>query len=179
LARFPFLDAVASRLKRAGYVAAAAILLLSAGWVSAEEILPSAQETEKETIVIRADRAWEEPDVAEVLHFQGNFELISSDWELRSDEADLYGPLDDPHRIVARGLPAVVTILNEDETVVGEGRTIVYERDKDILTLTEDAQVISESVSMKSAEIVYDVGAERLVSSGTSGVEMILEREKN
>ena len=31
---------------------------------------------------------------------------------------------------------------------------------------------------MKSAEIVYDVGQERLKSSGTSGVEMVLKRER-
>lgn len=133
---------------------------------------------ERETIVIRADQAWEEPDLEDVLHFKGNFELISPDWELRSDEADLYGPLDDPDRIVARGGPAVVTILNDDETVVGEGLTIVYERDTDILTLTEDALITGETVSMKSAEIIYDLGEERLLSSGTSGVEMVLERDK-
>ena len=66
--------------------------------------------TEKETIVIRADRAWEEPDGGAVLHFSGNFELISPDWELRADEADLHGPLDDPDRIVARGAPAYLTL---------------------------------------------------------------------
>ncbi len=136
-----------------------------------------AQGIDKETIVIRADRAWEEPDTEQVLHFEGDFELISPDWELRADEADLYGPLDDPERIVARGLPAVVTILSADETVVGEGRTIEYQRDTDVLTLTEDARVIGEKVSMKSARIVYDLGAERLVTSGTEGVEMVLERD--
>jgi hypothetical protein len=31
---------------------------------------------------------------------------------------------------------------------------------------------------MKSSEIVYDVGAERLRSSGTDGVEMVLERAR-
>jgi lipopolysaccharide transport protein LptA len=146
------------------------LLLAGPGWPQ--------ESGEKETIVIRADQAWEEPDLEDVLHFKGNFELISPEWELRSDEADLYGPLDDPDRIVARGEPAVVTILNDDETVVGEGLTIVYERDTDVLTLTENALIIGETVSMKSAEIVYDLGEERLLSSGTSGVEMVLERDK-
>jgi len=130
----------------------------------------------KETIVIRADQAWEEPDTEQVLHFKGDFELISPDWELRSDEADLYGPLDDPDRIVARGLPAVVTILTDSETVVGEGRTIEYQREPEILTLTDQARIIGEKISMKSAEIVYDVGREQLKSGGSDGVEMVLER---
>jgi lipopolysaccharide transport protein LptA len=145
---------------------------------NAEEQADDQESSGKETIVIRADRAWEEPEKEHVLHFQGNFELISPDWELRSDEADLFGPLDDPERIVARGSPAVVSILNEGERVIGEGETIVYERDTDILTLTTNARMTGDTVSMTSGEIVYDVGAERLKSSGGSGVEMILERDR-
>ncbi len=134
--------------------------------------------TEKETIVIRADRAWEEPGTGEVLHFAGHFELISPEWELRSDEADFYGPLDDPTRIVARGAPARLTIIDGEDTVNGEGRTIEYQRDEDILILKENAHLGGEDISLKSSEIVYDVGAERLRSSGTDGVEMVLERAK-
>jgi lipopolysaccharide transport protein LptA len=145
---------------------------------NAEQQADDQKSSGKETIVIRADRAWEEPDMEQVLHFQGNFELISPDWELRSDEADLFGPLDDPERIVARGAPAVVSILNEGERVVGEGETIVYERDTDVLTLTTKARITGDNVSMTSGEIVYDVGEERLKSSGGSGVEMILERDR-
>ena len=134
--------------------------------------------TEKETIVIRADRAWEEPDGGAVLHFSGNFELISPDWELRADEADLHGPLDDPDRIVARGAPAYLTILDGAETIEGEGGIIEYQRDQDILILREDARLLGEDVSMASSEIVFDVAEERLRSSGTDGVEMVLERAK-
>ena len=133
---------------------------------------------EKETIVIRADRAWEEPGTGEVLHFAGHFELISPDWELRSDEADFFGPLDDPVRIVARGAPARLTIIDGEDTISGEGGTIEYRRDEDILILKEKAHLGGEDLSLKSSEIVYDVGAERLRSSGTDGVEMVLERAR-
>ena len=133
---------------------------------------------DKETIVIRADRAWEEPDGGQVLHFAGNFELISPEWELRSDEADLHGPLDDPTRIVARGAPAFLTIIDGEETIEGEGRVIEYQRDADVLILTEDAQLKGEDISLSSSEIVFDVAAERLRSSGSDGVEMVLERAR-
>ncbi|MGD8415888.1 MAG: LptA/OstA family protein [Pseudomonadales bacterium] len=133
---------------------------------------------DKETIVIRADRAWEEPDNDEVLHFAGHFELISPEWELRSSEADLFGPLDDPTRIVARGDPARLTIVDGEDTINGEGGVIEYQRDADILILKEGAKLGGEDISMKSSEIVYDVGAERLRSSGTDGVEMVLERAR-
>ncbi len=134
--------------------------------------------TDKETIVIRADRAWEEADGSEVLHFAGNFELISPEWELRSDEADLYGPLDDPTRIVARGAPAYLTIVDADETIDGEGLEIEYMRDEDVLILRQEARLAGGDISMTSSEIVFDVGAERLRSSGTDGVEMVLERAR-
>jgi lipopolysaccharide transport protein LptA len=138
----------------------------------------TAGDSKKETIVIRADQAWEEPSAEQVLHFKGNFELRSEDWSLTSDEADLYGPLDDPDRIVARGSPAVVTIIGDEETVIGEGRTIEYQRDTEILTLTEQASIVGERASMRSGLIVYDVAAERLKSSGAGGVEMVLERDE-
>ena len=132
----------------------------------------------KETIVIRADRAWEEADGSEVLHFAGNFELISPDWELRSDEADLFGPLDDPTRIVARGAPAYLTILEEERTIDGEGLEIEYRRDEDVLILRREARLAGEDISMTSSEIVFNLGEERLRSSGTDGVEMVLERAR-
>lgn len=135
-------------------------------------------DADTETIVIRADRAWEEADGSEVLHFAGNFELISPEWELRSDEADLYGPLDDPTRIVARGAPALLTIHDDERTILGEGLVIEYQRDEDLLILRRDARLAGDDLSMTSSEIVYDVGAERLRSSGTDGVEMTLERAR-
>ena len=134
--------------------------------------------TDKETIVIRADRAWEEASGKQILHFAGNFELISPEWELRSDEADLYGPLDDPTRIVARGAPAYLTILDGEQTIEGEGLIIEYQRDEDVLILRQEARLAGDELSMTSSEIVFDVGAERLRSSGTDGVEMVLERAR-
>lgn len=157
------------------------LALLLAGWMALPLTVPARAETAdatagKETIVIRADRAWEEPDAGEVLHFAGNFELISPDWQVRSDEADLHGPLDDPNRIVARGSPAYLTIVDGEQTIKGHGGVVEYQRDADILILRDNAQLAGDDVSMKSSEIIYDLGAERLRSSGTDGVEMILER---
>ena len=113
-----------------------------------------------------------------MLHFAGNFELLSPDWELRSDEAELYGPLDDPTRIVARGSPAYLTIIDGEETIDGEGGIIEYQRDSDLLVLTENARLKGEDISLTSSEIVFDVAEERLRSSGTDGVEMVLERAR-
>ena len=138
----------------------------------------SSASADKETIVIRADRAWEEADGSEVLHFAGNFELISPEWELRSDEADLFGPLDDPTRIVARGGPAYLTILDEERTIEGEGLVIEYQRDEDVLILRQEAKLAGEDISMSSSEIVFDLAEERLRSSGDDGVEMVLERAR-
>jgi len=137
----------------------------------------NAAESETETIIIRADRAWEEEGGNEVLHFKGNFELIAPEWELEADEADLFGPMDDPDRILARGAPAVVLIVSDGETIRGEGSQIEYLRETDVLILRGNAELKGEKLFMKSREIVYDVGTERLKSSGNDGVEMILERD--
>lgn len=136
-----------------------------------------ALDSTRETIVIRADQAWETPDGAEVLHFKGNFELHAPEWSLSADEADLYGPLDDPDQIVARGAPAKVTIRDGEETVSGEGMIVEYERLTDTLTLRKQAHLLGDSIEMSSAEIVFDVATRRLKSSGGTGVEMILQRE--
>lgn len=157
--------------------------LLCTGSARAESVDKTAGNTAeqaagKETIVIRADRAWEEPDAGAVLHFAGDFELVSPDWQLRGDEADLHGPLDDPERIIARGNPAYLIIIDGDQTIEGQGAVIEYQRDADILILRENAHLSGEDVSMTSSEIIYDVGLERLRSSGTDGVEMVLERAK-
>ena len=138
----------------------------------------SAVSSGKETIVIRADRAWEEADGSEVLHFAGNFELISPEWELRSDEADLFGPLDDPTRIVARGAPAYLTILDEERTIEGEGLVIEYQRDQDVLILRQDAKHAAPDISKTSSEIVFDLAEERERASGPDGVETALERAR-
>ena len=159
------------------------VLLLSWPLLVLPAALPAASTAseagpDKETIVIRADRAWEEADGGQLLHFAGNFELISPDWELRSDEAELYGPLDDPTRIVARGAPAYLTILDEEQTIEGEGLVIEYQRDEDVLILRQEAKLSGDDISMTSSEIVFDVAEERLRSSGTDGVEMVLERAR-
>ncbi len=169
--------------RRPGMLRIVALSLLAAMTATAEVNGTGAETVnepadDKETIVIRADRAWEEPDGAKVLHFAGDFELISPEWELRSDEADLHGALDDPERIVARGAPARLVIFDGESTILGNGLTIEYQRDADVLVLIGEAELSGEDLSMKSSEIVYDVGQERLRSSGTDGVEMVLERAK-
>lgn len=71
----------------------------------------------------------------------------------------------------------MVLITRDNEIVTGMAGRIEYIRATDVLTLTDNAQLKGESLSMTSDEIVYDVDAERLKSSGGGGVEMILERD--
>jgi lipopolysaccharide transport protein LptA len=86
--------------------------------------------------------------------------------------------LDDPIRIVARGAPAYLTILDEERTIEGEGLVIEYQRDEDVLILRQNAKLSGDDISMTSSEITFDVAEERLRSSGTDGVEMVLERAR-
>ena len=60
----------------------------------------------------------------------------------------------------------------------GEGLVIEYKRDEDVLILRQDARLAGDDISMTSSEIVFDLGEERLRSSGNDGVEMVLERAR-
>ena len=126
-------------------------------------------------IVIRADRAWE-GESGEVLYLQGNFEMRSADWEVTAENAEVHGPVEDPERIVVTGEPANISFDNDGSRVSGQGRRIVYRHREEVIELYDDAVLEGEDVSMTSSVIVYDVKNERLRSSGTDGVEVIVRR---
>ena len=63
-------------------------------------------------------------ELPDIVHFDGGFELRANDWSLSSDQATLYGKLDDPETVILSGAPAsilVQTISNgELSTISGE-----------------------------------------------------------
>ncbi len=143
----------------------------------AEQPETVAAESRDDTIVIRADRAWEGVD-EDVLHLEGNFGMRTSDWEVTADEAEVYGPIEDPTHIVIRGTPAHVTAQKArgGEPVKGEGKTIEYYHQTELLRITGDAVLTDEDIAMRSSFIEYDMFNKRLKSSGSDGVEFVLQR---
>ncbi len=132
-------------------------------------------ESEQAPIVIRADRAWE-GEGGDVLYLAGNFEIRSTDWVVTAQDAEVHGPVEDPERIVVTGRPARIAFENNGTRISGRGGRIVYRYREEVIELYEDAVLEGEDVLMTSSAIVYDLGSERLRSSGSDGVEVILRR---
>ena len=135
-------------------------------------------EGEQAPIVIRADRAWE-GEGGGVLYLEGSFEMSSPDWRVTAEDAEVHGPVENPERVVVSGAPARISFDNEGSTITGQGGRIVYRYREEVIELYDDAVLEGEDVSMTSSAIVYDLRNERLRSSGSDGVEVIVRRDGN
>lgn len=129
-----------------------------------------------DTINVTADEAWEERGKA-TTHFQGNFRLLGPDWSVSADKAVLYGPLDNPDKVIAQGNPAriVVRKTNGEGEVVGVGSRIEYRHLNNVIELTGEATVTDADNIMTSSVLSYDLTAERIIASGPEGVKMTLD----
>lgn len=129
-------------------------------------------------MVIRADRAWEGEDDG-VLYLQGSFEMRSAEWRVTADDAEVHGPVENPERVIVTGAPARISFDNEGSTITGQGGRIVYRYRDEVIELYENAVLEGRDVSVASSAIVYDLENERLRSSGSDGVEVIVRRDGN
>ena len=160
-------------------------LIVSAGlvagltWLSVQGA-PKLALTKDDTVVVRADEAWEEPH-QEIAHFRGNFQLQAPDWSVVGDSAVLYGALEDPDRVEVEGQPALIWLLKADAAgkVEGQGRRIEYHRASDRITLTGDARLADGKNTLVSGLIEYDIGADRFSAGDAEGVEVIVEPQRN
>ena len=135
---------------------------------------------EEEPITIRADRAWQDAD-GKVMHLEGNFLMRTSEWEVKADRAQVEGPVEAPDRIISYGKPASIRVSMGGENPVdgiGYSRKIIYQYEKKLLELHQDARLEMDNVTVTSKAIIYDVGNRRLVSSGKDGVQFELRPEE-
>ena len=128
-----------------------------------------------DTVVVTAEKAWES-DTAEVLNFEGNFELTAPHYFVRSDTAELHGDIDDPTTIVATGKPVEFWVEDEDDPsdrTYGEAERLEFDRTNNIIRLIGNAVVRDDQTVMRSDKIEYDTEARRLVSTGNGGIEIV------
>ncbi len=135
-----------------------------------------AEAVDEHPIVIHADKAWEGED-GEVMYFEGNFEMRSSDWRVAADRAEMKGQVEDPVEIVVFGDPARIHVTDPEDasatTAIGD--RIVYRYADRILELYGDAEIETADATMTSSVIIYDLGREKLKSSGPDGVKMVFK----
>ena len=137
-----------------------------------------------EPLLIRADRAWEPaPEVTgddEVLNLEGNFEMRGSDWRLTADSAQVYGPVEDPERLVVLGAPARVSLIRRNgERASGTGERITYWRRRELVEVHGAATFAAGDLAVAGARIIYDLDEERLKSSANGGITFIVQEDGN
>jgi lipopolysaccharide transport protein LptA len=129
-----------------------------------------------DAVTVRADEAWEDPKL-EAVHFRGNFEIQASDWAVTAREATLYGPLDDPDRVVAEGGARIRLNTQAQSTrkpVSGEADRIEYRRDGDHVTLIGNARLHKRDNTMRAATIEYDRATDSFRAGGKGGGVQIM-----
>lgn len=138
--------------------------------VAAKLTLPS-----ERPIVVRADFAANDPD-NNVTHFRGHFSIEGTDWPTQADEATVYGPLEDPERVVITGNPAHIWVRRSgvDREVEAQAREIEYTRNLDVLRLRGDARVIEGGRrSLESEYFEYDLKTEKVSHGGPVRIRIL------
>ena len=124
-------------------------------------------------ISISADEASEDEQPG-ILHFTGHFRMQSTDWQLTSSEATVYGSPDKPDRVYLEGTPARFLInrtnLVEQGRIEATATVVEYLRSADLLTLSGGATLMLDDEIIRSTHIEYDIGANRYRAGGLDGV---------
>ena len=124
-------------------------------------------------ISISADEAREDEEPG-VLHFSGQFQMRSDDWQLYSDQATVYGSPDKPDRIYLEGSPAQFNVEQTDQRgygqITGTAQAVEYVAATSQLVLSGEAVLMLGDEIIRSARIKYDINTNRYQAGGDDGV---------
>lgn len=131
--------------------------------------------TPDDTLTIRSAEARMD-ELPDIIHFGGGFELRASDWSLSSDQATLYGKLDDPETVVLSGSPAMILVQAMTDgqvvTINGEAERITYDRGTNSIRLQGNAHISRDQQSLSGGQIEYDIDRDHLSAGGPGGVQI-------
>jgi lipopolysaccharide transport protein LptA len=156
-----------------------ALLCFAGGLFAADERLPGFSSNDTLTIRSSEARMDEQPDI---IHFAGGFELQAKDWYLSSEQATLYGKLDDPETVIITGTPAMILVNSKirgrNSILNGEANRIVYQRNSNSIRMEGDASLSRDGHTMNGGEIEYNIGNDLLSAGGIGGVHIRVNPEK-
>ena len=113
---------------------------------------------------------------ADIIHFGGGFEIRANDFYLSSEQASLYGKLDNPETIEVTGSPAIIRVgtthQGRTSTISGEAQRIVYQRDTDSIRMEGQASLSRDGYTMSGGEIVYEIATDQLRAGGAGGIRI-------
>jgi len=120
-------------------------------------------------ISISADEASEDEQPG-ILHFNGHFLMQSTDWQLTSEEATVYGSPDKPDRVYLEGSPARFLINRNDSKNLGlitaTALVVEYLRSDNLLVLSGGATLMLDDEVIRSTHIEYDINTNRYRAGG-------------
>jgi len=162
---------------RISYRITAILLIILAGTdcslLAAENRLAGFSSDDTLTIQATEARMDELPDI---VHFDGGFELRASDWSLSSEQATLYGKLDDPETVIISGSPAMILVQTfsdgQPATINGRADQIVYQRSSNSIRLQGNAFISRDEHSLTGGRIEYDIERDHLSAGGPGGVQI-------
>ena len=133
-----------------------------------------------DTIVVRANLAWEDRDES-ITYYRGDFKLSTPDWSVQAAEATIFGPLNNPDRVLLSGGPARIWISQPDKSKVveGVGAQIEYRLTTDSVALTGGAELRDGEDTITSDSIHYDVKADSYSAGQTGRVKVSISPEKS
>jgi len=128
-----------------------------------------------DAISISADEA-KEDERPGILHFDGHFKMRSSDWQLTSAQATVYGSPNKPDRIYLEGSPARFhvspTDQSESDSIEAIAAVVEYVRDTNRLILSGGATLMLGEEVIRSTYIEYNIDTNRYQAGGENGVLM-------
>jgi len=128
-----------------------------------------------DAISISADEAKEDEQPG-ILHFDGNFQMQSSDWLLTSAQATVYGRPNKPDRVYLKGSPARFHVRPADksnqDSIEATASVVEYLRDTNRLLLSGGATLLLGEEVIRSAHIEYNIDTNRYLAGGEKGVSM-------
>jgi lipopolysaccharide transport protein LptA len=128
-----------------------------------------------DAISISADEA-KEDERPGILHFEGHFQMRSSDWLLTSSQATVYGKPNKPDRIYLEGSPARFHVSpadkSEKDSIEAAASVVEYVRDTNRLMLSGGATLVLGEEVIRSTYIEYNIDTNRYSAGGESGVSI-------
>lgn len=126
-----------------------------------------------ETVSISADEAYEDIQPG-ILHFNGHFRMRSSDWQLESVQATVYGKPERPDKVYLEGSPARFLInrgqAEGQDTIEAVAPKMEYQRSTNLLKLSGGAMLKLDGEVIRSSVIEYNISTARYRAEGLDGV---------
>lgn len=144
---------------------AASMMLISASLASERPALPIDINSDSGRYDVRSG----------AYHLSGNVRITRGDLVVLADEAKSFSAADGRvERIELYGNPTTWSdVLDDGSDVEGESREVIYDFNRNIITMQGDARIRNVQGAFSGSKLVYDLDSQDLVGDG--GVNLVIE----